>query len=61
MDIYNDRYQKKNRQLSFVKSGIRCGTLLAVLTPIASIDTDMVILCLGLLAAEIIGVWEEMI
>lgn len=46
---------KKHRDLSFIKSGIRIGACLGALTG------SVVFLAIGLLVAEIVGVYEELV
>ena len=46
---------KKHRDLSFIKSGIRIGACLGALTG------SVVFLAIGLVVAEIVGVYEELV
>ena len=46
---------KKHRDLSFIKSGLRIGACLGAL------GGSVVFLAIGLLVAEIVGVYEELV
>ena len=63
MESFEDKYQKKHKRLSFIKSGIRIGACGIVLfSPVASTPNVLVgVLALGFLIAEVIGIAEEMI
>ena len=60
MENFEDRYQKKHKLLSFIKSGIRIAScFFALLSVDAKIAVGIV--ALGFLIAEVVGIFEEMI
>jgi hypothetical protein len=63
MSDFEQRYQKKHKSISLIKSVIRlasCG--LVLLMPYTSNPVHLVaILALGFGIAEVLGIWEEMI
>ena len=60
MESFEDKYQKKHKRLSFIKSGIR---IVACVSALFSTDIVLAVgfLSLGFAVAEIVGIFEEMI
>jgi hypothetical protein len=62
MRDFETKYQTVHKRLSVVKSAIRIGACIVVLfVPLGSLEANVAVLAIGLLAAEILGIAEEMI
>ena len=63
MESFEQKYQKKHKRLSFIKSGVRIAACAFVLFMPAATAPSILIgaLALGFLVAEWIGIAEEMI
>lgn len=64
MSDFEERYQKKHKSISFLKSGMRIGgagaSLIMLLVGIEAVAA-MAGFFVSVIFAEVLGIWEEMI